>query len=403
VVSWFTGENSLSVFADELVAFGPKFKKYANSVAGVDPTVVTASASAALALAEMASKLPNKGGLVSWWEGDNTLSDFADELIAFGPKFKKYADSIAGINTTSLVKSTESLTNVMNALSTANNLGFDGVSAFGEALGKIAKDGVTKFIDAFKNAEKDVSNAGSDMLEKLISGAESKSNKVTDSFEQVATDASSAIKDKQQSFYNAGSYLVTGFADGISENSYKAAAKARAMARAAAEAAEDELDINSPSKVFRSIATSIPEGFAMGIDKFGNVITSSKEMANVAVDTVKDSIIRITDIISDDIDTQPTIRPVLDLSDVRAGANKIGGMFGSVDVLTNVGSINSMMSQNQNGVDSELTHEFDKLNKTLQNMEHATYNINGLNFTESGDVEEAFRTILRAAGIERRM
>ena len=37
----------------------------------------------------------------------------------------------------------------------------------------------------------------------------------------------------------AGAYLVEGFADGISENTYRAEAKARAMARAAAEAAED--------------------------------------------------------------------------------------------------------------------------------------------------------------------
>ena len=50
-----------------------------------------------------------------------------------------------------------------------------------------------------------------------------------------------------------GSYLVDGFCNGISENTWKAEAKARAMAAAAAEAAEDELDEHSPSKRFYGI------------------------------------------------------------------------------------------------------------------------------------------------------
>ena len=58
-----------------------------------------------------------------------------------------------------------------------------------------------------------------------------------------------AIRDYHEQFKQAGAYLVDGFADGISENTYRAEAKARAMARAAAEAAEDELDEHSPSRV----------------------------------------------------------------------------------------------------------------------------------------------------------
>ncbi len=49
--------------------------------------------------------------------------------------------------------------------------------------------------------------------------------------------------------HQAGAYLVEGFANGITENTFMAEAKARAMARAAADAAEDELDEHSPSRV----------------------------------------------------------------------------------------------------------------------------------------------------------
>lgn len=102
------GENSLSDFAKGLAEFGPKLKEYSDSVAGLDPDLVINSANAAMALSELASNLPNSGGAISWILGDNTLSAFANELAAFGPAFKAYADSVAGIeNLDALNVSTE--------------------------------------------------------------------------------------------------------------------------------------------------------------------------------------------------------------------------------------------------------------------------------------------------------
>ena len=40
------------------------------------------------------------------------------------------------------------------------------------------------------------------------------------------------------------------------------------------------------------------------------------------------AIYKATEIVSNGIDNVPTIRPVLDLSAVRAGANEIGGILG---------------------------------------------------------------------------
>ena len=59
------GDNTLSEFGEELEKFGPHIAKYAQDAAGVQPTVVTASANAAKALSELANNLPNTGGLVS--------------------------------------------------------------------------------------------------------------------------------------------------------------------------------------------------------------------------------------------------------------------------------------------------------------------------------------------------
>ncbi len=97
VVSWFTGDNTLSVFGKELEAFGPHIAKYAEEVKDVTPDMVQGSVSAAQLIGDMVSKLPEQGGIVSWFTGDNTLSKFGEELSIFGPYIKSYADSVKGI------------------------------------------------------------------------------------------------------------------------------------------------------------------------------------------------------------------------------------------------------------------------------------------------------------------
>ena len=98
VVQGWMGTQDLSIFAQELTNFGPAMKTYADSVAGINPDAVAASANAALALSELANNLPAKGGVVQEWSGTKDLSTFAKELADFGPAMKIYGDSVAGIN-----------------------------------------------------------------------------------------------------------------------------------------------------------------------------------------------------------------------------------------------------------------------------------------------------------------
>ena len=208
-------------------------------------------------------------------------------------------------------------------------------------------------------------------------------------------------------FHSAGGYLVSGFAAGISDNTYKAEAKAKAMASAAYTAAKNELQVNSPSKVFRTLGTSIPEGFAMGISMLGkDVQASSVSMADGAIDTVKGAIARVASIFDNgEIETQPTIRPILDLSDVRDGARSIGSILGSgssVGVLSNLGAIGSIMAHGQNGGNDDIVKALDRINSKLDNAGSTINNINGITYDDSSNLHGAIAQIVRAAKIERR-
>lgn len=92
-----TGDNSLADFGEELLRYGPKLKAFVTNVQGLDPDSVKGAAEATLTLAKSASELPNSGGLVAAITGDNSLAEFGTELAKYGPKLMKFADAVKGL------------------------------------------------------------------------------------------------------------------------------------------------------------------------------------------------------------------------------------------------------------------------------------------------------------------
>ena len=98
VAGFFAGENDIDVWGAKLPSFGKNFKAYSDSIKGVDGEAVQASATAAQSIVAFANNIPNEGGIVSWFEGDNTLDVWGAKLPGFGKNFKAYSDSIKGVD-----------------------------------------------------------------------------------------------------------------------------------------------------------------------------------------------------------------------------------------------------------------------------------------------------------------
>lgn len=97
--AWLTGGSDFVEFGRQLCEFGPYIKRYGNIVSGIDSEAVQASAAAAQIMADMADTLPNSGGLIQKILGEKkTLSDFAKELVEFGPSIKSYGTIVKGID-----------------------------------------------------------------------------------------------------------------------------------------------------------------------------------------------------------------------------------------------------------------------------------------------------------------
>ena len=423
VVAFFTGNNDVDTFGEKLVPFGEAMKAYSEAIMGMDSAAITNSATAGKALVELANTIPNTGGLVSWFTGDNDLGSFGDSLVQFGSGIKSYSDSISGIDTgimSSVITQVNRLvemakgmaeldTSGMSGFSTAliqlGNNGIDGfINAFTDASGRVtsaATSMLTTFINAanaqkgnltstfttmmqavlttLTNYQTQFNTAGANLMIKLIAGVKSKDYETRNAFVNILSSCLTAIANKYPEFQNAGmqcmikfiagvkekaeevktaftgnlnasvtairdyhdqfkqagTYLVEGFADGISENTYRAEAKARAMARAAAEAAEDELDEHSPSRVGYHIGDFFGLGFVNAIGTYAvKAYNASAEMADSAKTGLGNAIAKVKDMIDNGVDGQPTIRPILDLSDVEEKSHRLNTLFSRSQALT---------------------------------------------------------------------
>lgn len=421
VAAWFAGDNSLAVFGPQIASFGKHLKSFSDNVVGINPENVIAAAEAGKNLAKMADTVPNQGGVKSWFSGDNSISAFGSKIAAFGKHLKAFSDNVAGVNPKNIAAAAEAgknLAQMASAVPNDVNIGAFGTQlvSFGKSMASFAKqvsgiktEGLTVTVNAFKDAMKKIGYIGKDGVNGFIDAFKNSKGVMMTASTEMAKAALKGVKSAnlRSEFSAAGKQCAEGFAAGITANTFLAQARAVAMAYAALSAAKAALRINSPSKAFRDIGMSVPEGFAMGIDKLGGMVKNSAvEMADGAIDGTRTAIARIADAINSDIDTQPTIRPVLDLSDVQSGANSLSGMFNmtpSVGVMANVGAISSMMNNRQNGGNDDVVSALNDLKSSLSGRTGDTYSINGITYDEGSNVSEAIKTLVRAARIERRV
>lgn len=159
IVGFFAGENDMGEFGNQLVGFGESMMKFAASIKGLDTDAVTNAATAGKAMAEMAATLPNTGGAVTFFTGDNDMNAFAAGIVPFGAAMKSYSDAVADINPTAVESSAsagQALVELANTLPNTGGLvsfftGGTDLAAFGDDLTAFGAD-----LAAYAEAIKDV-------------------------------------------------------------------------------------------------------------------------------------------------------------------------------------------------------------------------------------------------------
>lgn len=420
IKAWFSGKSGVATFADKLPTLGDALKGFSDSVEGIKPENVTAAANAAKSLGEMTATVPKDTSKIGTF-GTN-LEKFGEKLASYFSKTKDIsAESISGaknavdsikdidkVNAGNIKSVSKAIDDLVDSIKGMAKITKASVTNFKNALDELGKVSSKALLKPFKDIKSDMEKAGKTAIDAFIKGVKSKKSTVETAAKEVANKSKDGIETKKSSFETAGRHLVEGFANGIENNAYKAEAKAKAMAQAAVDAVQKILKEHSPSKVGYSLGDFFGVAFVNAIGDYRDkAYETSAEMASSAKSGLASSLNKIRDVINGNIDTQPTIRPVLDLSDVRAGASSIGEMLNMnspIGALASANNISAMMSgRNQNGTSDDIISAIKNLSGKLDKASSNVYNINGITYDDGSNISEAVKSIVRAARVERRV
>mgnify|MGYP002549183229 CR=1 FL=1 len=215
VVAFFTGNNDVDTFGEKLVPFGEAMKAYSEAIMGMDSAAITNSATAGKALVELANTIPNTGGLVSWFTGDNDLGSFGDSLVQFGSGIKSYSDSISGIDTGIMSSVITQVNRLVEMAKGMAELDTSGMSGFSTALIQLGNNGIDGFVNAFTDASGRVTSAATSMLTTFINAANAQKGNLTSTFTTMMQAVLTTLTNYQTQFNTVGSTLMTKFISGI--------------------------------------------------------------------------------------------------------------------------------------------------------------------------------------------
>ena len=443
----FLGLDGIDDFGRNIKTFGESLAAYAAEVAELDSSAVMSSVAAAQGLLTVARLIPDDGTL-----GMDGIDDFGKNIKSFGSSMKSYSEQVVGIDIAAVNSSISAARTVRSFITSLSGLDTSGVDAFKSAVKQLSKVNLDGIAESFNGAVSKLKVIGADMGSAIAEGLRSKQSQTKAVVATLINETVTMFRTKLNSFKTAGENLGTGFTTGLKnkENAAIDAGKSLgtkassgastakssmtsagydlgnglvaginamvgaaysagyALGQAAVQGEKDGQASASPSKETIKAGKWLGEGLVIGMERMGRAVyNAGSTMGKDAVSSISNSVRKISDTINSDIDAQPTIRPIMDLSDVKTGVNAIGNMLNTgsnIGVLANVSGISTMMNRrSQNGTNSEVVSAIDKLRKDIGNVKGNSYNIGDVSYDDGSAVGNAVLDLVRAMRVEGRI
>jgi hypothetical protein len=230
----------------------------------------------------------------------------------------------------------------------------DGFASMLETLGVAVSGVATSMVTTFTGKYEEFKTIGSTLLTKFKDGVTTKKEELLKRVGEIIAGIKEKFNLEYEKFRTIGKNIVEGIKHGIKDYMYLAIAAAYSLADSVLKTIKKILGIKSPSKETTEDGRYLVEGLAGGIDAYAYMAINA--MSNLGKKTLlgfRDTIDAVQGFAESNIELNPVITPVLDLSTIEKEGQGIGGLFKTgyeIPLTTqNLASgINSSL-QNQNG------------------------------------------------------
>ena len=408
ISSWFTGQQDLGNFGRNLKDLGSGVAQFADSLEG---KTIDKNVTKAINVISRMADVQVKIGSVSAWYDLSTFGMGLDSMATYISSTVTTLKGIEWIDTTKFEAFTNAMVDAQVKLGdtryskSLKDVGND-VKEFFTAIWNFTQDrnifgattetdridrlteavtstfgSINEFISSANSAD-DLIASGEKIITNLIAGmgSENSNTNIENKITTIVSSITAKVKGNEQNFKNAGTWIPAGFGKGIWENRYAAINEAVRVMEEAIKAAKETAGIASPSKVFAQIGMYSDRGLAKGFMQYTPVVTDAAEgMSQSAIDTVLGTIHDIQSLPLEDMELNPTIRPVLNTDDVANQAGAIDALIsGSRGISFDTRDIEAQAQilSDATGVDlsvitqkvTELSNQFDQLRQAMMSI-----------------------------------
>lgn len=440
ISSLFTSEKDLSDFGAQLESFGTSVVNFSSTVdgnLGDDPKGMVDDVS--YIVTSILGVLPSEENGNKAILDKNLIGKFGDNFKTLGEKIKSFSDKVKNIDETAVTSAAQAIKDLsaagasMESVTTtgANSFGakltaladamynfntkmanydFSGLKNFAEALVEFAHISIDNYVLAYKDGYRELYSAGYsageitrrgfsdallDPIEKPIATImttvmDTIANTLNDDNkkESIRIGAGNVVSliisefnyrlgigpSSTNDFYNIGVKIIASIIDGMSDK---------------ADSAKDRAGI-------------ILDDIYSTIDKKTRGRAGTKANSNT-LSGLQSATGDIVNAMSLSTEFQPTIRPILDLSDITSGGKRINSIFDGFNISTSfrlAATSNSMFNANRSNTISplDILKNVSGTPKTVNN-----YEINGISYDDGSTVANAILQLINAVRVEERM
>lgn len=222
-------------------------------------------------------------------------------------------------------------------------LGWDLITAFmGAASSKLPEiirlgaDIIVSFIRGITKERNRIISAATDSIISFIWGIAQNANRMTSagfevilSFIRGMTNSVNAYMPQLRAAgRDLGFAIIDGMTGGLFSGMGRVIQAAKDIALRALSSAKRALDSHSPSREFMKLGLYSAMGLSQGLINNSKLVEDSAEsIADAALESTKNAMVRIFELMNEDIDFTPVIAPVLDLGQVRKEASSLSSLF----------------------------------------------------------------------------
>ena len=276
----------------------------------------------------------------------------------------------------------------------------DNVAKIFEGLGNLAS-----YLSNTESIQTDFKTTGLNMATDILEGFKDFDvNQLHDFVTLLISDLNGYLGE----FNTAGSDIVNGLVNGIANSAWLAYEAIEAVATEMINRIRAIFDEHSPSKVATQIGEYFTEGLAKGVTgKEGDALASTQSVAENMIGVAQGTLTSLSQLLAQDIDVDPVITPVVDLTNARASADAISSMFGTQDNAVHItrdlanrvsydgtGDLVKAPMQLTSESLSILKTDLDTISRSLEGMNNSDL-VNGVNAMSDNfaDLSEAVRNM----------